>query len=134
MYIFVVLPISMNSNMNKSDRSKVKRAPKRGHYDQKTIHEILDASQICHVAFVHSGYPVSIPTIFGRSGNKLYLHGASTSRMMVDLEKGIAISLMGARAFIVQPFLPLRRCMSSLASIARIEFLIFVMRLTRSSR
>lgn len=79
--------------MNNSDRSKVKRAPKRGHYDQKTINEILDSSQICHVAFVHKGYPVSIPTIFGRSGNKLYLHGAATSRLMVDLEKGIDISL-----------------------------------------
>lgn len=79
--------------MINSDRSKVKRAPKRGHYDQKTINEILDSSQICHVAFVHEGYPVSIPTIFGRSGNKLYIHGAATSRLMVDLEKGIEISL-----------------------------------------
>ena len=79
--------------MNQTNRSKVKRAPKRGHYDQETIYKILDASQICHVAFVHNGYPVSIPTIFGRSDDKLYLHGASTSRMMVDLEKGIDISI-----------------------------------------
>lgn len=79
--------------MKQSGKSKVKRAPKRGHYDQKTIYDILDASQICHVAFVHNGYPVSIPTIFGRYGDKLYLHGASTSRMMLDLEKGIDISL-----------------------------------------
>jgi len=79
--------------MKPTDKSKVKRAPKRGHYDRETINKILDASHICHVAFVHEGYPVSIPTIFGRSGDKLYLHGATTSRMMVDLKKGIDISL-----------------------------------------
>jgi len=79
--------------MNQSDKSKVRRAPKRGHYDTKTLNEILDASQICHVAFLHNGYPVSIPTIFGRDGDKLYLHGATTSRLMLDLEKGLDISL-----------------------------------------
>lgn len=79
--------------MTPTDKSKVKRAPKRGHYDKETINTILDASQICHVAFEHKGYPVSIPTIFGRSEDKLYLHGATTSRLMVDLEKGIDISL-----------------------------------------
>lgn len=79
--------------MKPTEKSKVKRAPKRGHYDEETIYKILDASQICHVAFVHKEFPVSIPTIFGRSENKLYLHGATTSRMMVDLEKGIDLSI-----------------------------------------
>jgi nitroimidazol reductase NimA-like FMN-containing flavoprotein (pyridoxamine 5'-phosphate oxidase superfamily) len=79
--------------MQTTDRSKIKRVPKRGHYDTKTINAILDASQICHVGFVHHGKPVVIPTIFGRSGDKLYLHGATVSRLMVELEKGIDISL-----------------------------------------
>jgi len=79
--------------MEPTNKTKVKRAPKRGHYDQKTINEILDASQICHIAFNHSGHPVSIPTLFGRSGNKIYIHGASVSRMMVELEKGLDLSL-----------------------------------------
>lgn len=81
------------STMTPTDKSKIKRAPKRGHYDKKTIHKILDASQICHVAFIHHGHPVSIPTIFGRANDKLYLHGASVSRLIVELEKGIDISL-----------------------------------------
>jgi len=82
--------------MEPTNKTKVKRAPKRGHYDQKTINEILDASQICHIAFNHSGHPVSIPTLFGRSGNKIYIHGASVSRMMVELEKGLDLSLSAA--------------------------------------
>lgn len=79
--------------MNNSNRTKVKRAPKRGHYDQETIYNILDASQICHVGFTHHNRPVVIPTIFGRSGDKLFIHGATVSRLIVELEKGIDISL-----------------------------------------
>lgn len=79
--------------MDKTERSKVKRAPKRGHYDEETIFKILDAGQICHVGFIHKDRPVVIPTIFGRSGNKLFIHGATVSRLIVELEKGIDISL-----------------------------------------
>ena len=74
-------------------KSKIKRVPKRGHYDRETINKILDESQICHIAFNHNGHPVSIPTIFGRYGDKLYIHGASVSRMIQELEKGLEISL-----------------------------------------
>lgn len=79
--------------MSKTERSKVKRAPKRGHYDKATIYKILDASQICHIGFIHHNRPVVIPTIFGRAGNKLYIHGATVSRLIVELEKGIDISV-----------------------------------------
>lgn len=79
--------------MNKSNRSKIKRAPKRGHYDEETIFKVLDAGQIAHVGFIHHGHPVVIPTIYGRSGDKLYIHGATVSRLIVELEKGIDISL-----------------------------------------
>ena len=79
--------------MNKTDRSKIKRAPKRGHYDKETIFRVLDAGQICHVGFIYKNKPVVIPTIFGRSGNTLFIHGATVSRLIVELEKGIDISL-----------------------------------------
>jgi len=79
--------------MNNTEKSKIKRVPKRGHYDEKTIYQVLDAGQICHIGFIHQGHPVVIPTIYGRSGNRLYLHGASVSRLIVELEKGIDISL-----------------------------------------
>lgn len=79
--------------MNKTNKSKIKRAPKRGHYDEETIFRVLDAGQIAHVGFIHHGSPVVIPTIYGRSGNTLYIHGATVSRLIVELEKGIDISL-----------------------------------------
>ena len=52
----------------KSEKTKVRRRPDRGHYDQETINRILDRDFICQVGFVYDGYPVVIPTIYGRKG------------------------------------------------------------------
>ena len=76
---------------SKTDRNKVKRAPKRGHYDKETIYEILDASFLCHAGFVVDGQPFVIPTAYGRDGDKIYLHGSSKSRMMMGMGKGIPV-------------------------------------------
>ena len=77
----------------KTDKTKVKRAPKRGHYDQETIYKILDNDFICQVGFVYNDYPVVIPTIYGRKDNCVYFHGASVSRMLVTMEEGVPISI-----------------------------------------
>ena len=83
--------------MNPSQRTKVKRVPKRGHYDKETIYSILDKEFICHVGFVHDGYPVVIPTLYGRHENKIYLHGSTASRMVRDLQEGIPVSICVSR-------------------------------------
>lgn len=77
----------------KTDRNKVKRIPKRGHYDKETIFEILDSAFIAHVGFIVNGQPFVIPTAYGRDGDCIYLHGATTSRMLVNLKLGIPACL-----------------------------------------
>ncbi|MCF6224342.1 MAG: pyridoxamine 5'-phosphate oxidase family protein [Flavobacteriaceae bacterium] len=77
----------------KNDKTKVKRIPKRGFYDKETIYRILDNDFVCQMAFVYNNYPVIIPTIYGRKDDCLYFHGASVSRMLLTLEKGVQISL-----------------------------------------
>ena len=77
----------MSDSYSVDSRNKVKRIPKRGHYDRETVHQVLDASFLCHIGFVVDGQPYVIPTSYGRKGDTLYLHGASTSRMLVALEK-----------------------------------------------
>ncbi|MCB0705140.1 MAG: pyridoxamine 5'-phosphate oxidase family protein [Saprospiraceae bacterium] len=74
-------------------KTKVKRVPKRGHYDQETIFNILDKAFLCHVGFIHEGYPVVIPTLYGRKDDILFLHGSAASRMMKDLANGIDVSI-----------------------------------------
>jgi len=83
--------------LKKTNRSTVKRVPKRGHYDCKTVHAVLDQNHICHVGIVHQGAPVVIPTLYGRSGDQLFVHGASVSRLMTELEGEIELSISVAK-------------------------------------
>jgi uncharacterized protein len=72
-------------------RTTLKRLPERGEYDREAVYEIIDEGFICHVAFVVEGQPYAIPTAYGRSGDKLYLHGSAASRMMRSLSGGIPV-------------------------------------------
>jgi hypothetical protein len=72
-------------------RSRVRRLPQRGAYDAATIHSILDAAFVAHVGFVTEGQPFVIPTLYGRLGDKLFLHGSAASRMLREGDKGIPL-------------------------------------------
>lgn len=80
-----------------SDKIKVKRSPKRGIYDRDSIYKMLDREFLCHVSFVHNGHPVCIPTMYGRKDDALFIHGATVSRMITELEKGIDVCVSVAR-------------------------------------
>jgi uncharacterized protein len=77
------------SEYTPTSRTQVKRLPKRGAYDRKTVYKILDEAFVCHVGFVVDGQPFVIPTNFGRSGDKLYLHGSAASHMLRTLSEGV---------------------------------------------
>src|SRR5580765_1538924 len=74
-----------------TDRTTLKRLPKRGHFERETINAILDEAFICHVGFVVDGQPYVIPTGFARIGNALYIHGSSVSRMLRVIAEGIDV-------------------------------------------
>lgn len=65
-----------------SDRTRVRRLPKRGRYDRETVDAILDAGVVAHVGWVEDGQPYATPTIAWRMGDRLYWHGSSASRML----------------------------------------------------
>jgi hypothetical protein len=77
--------------MMPTERSRVRRLPKRGAYDAATIHAILDAAFVAHVGFVTEGQPFVIPTLYGRARDKLFLHGSAASRMLREGDKGIPL-------------------------------------------
>jgi uncharacterized protein len=62
--------------------NRVKRLHERGSYDHAKVHALLDASMLCHVAYVVDGQPYCTPTLFWREGTRLYWHGSSASRML----------------------------------------------------
>ncbi len=68
--------------------NRVKRLHERGAYDRATVHAILDAAALCHVAYVVDGQPYCTPTLFWREGDRLYWHGSSASRMLLSQSEG----------------------------------------------
>lgn len=76
--------------MNRTNRTELRRLPKRGFHDAASIHAILDAGFLAHVGFQVDGQPFVIPTLYGRDGEKLYLHGSAASRMLGELAQGVA--------------------------------------------
>src|SRR5215470_8072232 len=77
------------STFTPTERTQVKRLPKRGAYDRETVFKILDEAFVCHIGFVADGQPYVIPTNFGRNGDTLYLHGSAASRMLRTLSAGV---------------------------------------------
>ena len=77
----------------KTERTIIKRLPEKGSFDRDTADAILDEALICQVGFVHDGSPVVVPTIHGRDGDLLYLHGSPASRMLRVLRAGIEVAV-----------------------------------------
>src|ERR1051325_1295820 len=78
-----------NMTFTETERTKLKRLPKRGHFDRETVYGILDEGFICHVGFAPEGRPVVIPTGYARVDDKLYIHGSQASRMLRTLAEGV---------------------------------------------
>lgn len=67
--------------------NKVRQLKEKARYDEATVHGILDAGIVAHVAFVQDGAPVVVPMIYAREGNTLLLHGARKARVIRLLEQ-----------------------------------------------
>src|SRR5712692_9239228 len=76
-----------------TERTTLKRLPKRGVYDRELVNQILDEGFICHVGFAVDGQPFIIPTGFARAGDRLFIHGSQASRMLRTLGQGIEVCL-----------------------------------------
>ncbi|SEC34800.1 MULTISPECIES: pyridoxamine 5'-phosphate oxidase family protein [Streptomyces] len=63
-----------------TDRTVPTRSAERASYDKELVHAILDEGYVCHLGFVRDGAPVVLPTLYGRVGERLYLHGSTGSR------------------------------------------------------
>src|ERR1700741_3369435 len=79
------------SEFQPTERTQVKRLPKRGHYESETVYGILDSAFVCHVGFCVEGQPYVIPTNYGKSGDTLYVHGSAASRMLRTLSAGVPV-------------------------------------------
>ncbi|MFE9663724.1 MULTISPECIES: pyridoxamine 5'-phosphate oxidase family protein [unclassified Streptomyces] len=79
-----------------TERTVPTRSRERAAYDRATVHAILDAAYVCHLGFVRDGTPVVLPTLYGRVGERLYVHGSTGSRplrLAGDADPGLAVCL-----------------------------------------
>lgn len=74
-----------------TEKTKLKRLPKRGYFDRETVYKILDEAFVCHVGFTVENQPFVIPTAYGRKDDVLYIHGSAASRTMKNLAGGIDV-------------------------------------------
>ena len=73
----------------KTERTTLKRLPKRGSFDREVMNSILDEGFVCHVGFVAEDKPVVIPTGYARVDDNLIIHGSRASRMLCALGREI---------------------------------------------
>lgn len=85
-----------------TDRTRLRRMPKRGSYDVDVVHAILDEAMVCHLGFamrrgtgegapVGGAAPIVLPTFHARIDDRLYVHGSAASHMLRSLAKGLEV-------------------------------------------
>lgn len=89
-------PTSPPAAYTPTDRTVPTRSADRASYDRELVHAILDEAYVCHLGFVRDGAPVVLPTLFGRVGETLYVHGSTGSRplrMTGQADQGLPVCL-----------------------------------------
>lgn len=73
-----------------SERSRVRRAPRRGSDDPVVTREILADGVVCHVGIEIDGQPFVIPMAYAPDGeDALLVHGSPRSRLVRALADGV---------------------------------------------
>ena len=65
-----------------TERTRHRRLREQGSTERGDLDAILSAGVICHLGVVVDGYPMVVPTVYGVSGDTLYLHGSVASRSL----------------------------------------------------
>ncbi|OAR27290.1 hypothetical protein A8W25_03255 [Streptomyces sp. ERV7] len=88
--------MSDTASYEPTERTVPTRSRERASYDRALVHGILDEGYVCHLGFVRDGAPVVLPTLYGRIGERLYVHGSTGSRplrMTGKADPGLAVCL-----------------------------------------
>lgn len=76
-----------------SDRTKVRRIAENARYDTETLHSIIDAAYLCHLAFADKKGTHCIPMACWRENNHLYIHGSNGGRLIKQLLQGTQVCI-----------------------------------------
>lgn len=74
-----------------TDRTRLRRLPEQGSHRTADLHAVLDAGFVCHLGLVVDGWPVVVPTTYGRIGDRLFLHGSVASRSLRSAKEPVPV-------------------------------------------
>lgn len=68
-----------------SERTRIRRVTEYARYERTTLHAIIDAAYLCHIAFADAKGTHCIPMACWREGEHLYIHGSNGGRLVRQL-------------------------------------------------
>jgi uncharacterized protein len=72
-----------------TSRTRVRRLPEKAAEDRATLHAVLDAGLVAHIAIPgQDGHPFVLPVAYARDGERLLIHGSTGSRLFRGLAAG----------------------------------------------
>ena len=70
------------ANPGSTERTRVRRIPELAVKDRSTLHQVLDAGLLGHLALAdETGQPYALPVAYAREGESLLMHGSTASRL-----------------------------------------------------
>lgn len=72
-----------------TERTRIRRIANNADYQTATLHAIIDAAWLCHIAFHDDSGSHCIPTACWREGEHLYIHGSNGGRLLKLLSQGV---------------------------------------------
>ncbi|MFI6040115.1 pyridoxamine 5'-phosphate oxidase family protein [Nocardia sp. NPDC051321] len=83
--------------LSPTPRSTLTRSKERGRNERADLDAVLDAGLVCHLGVLLGGAPVVLPTIYGRDGDTMYVHGstgAGNLRAALAGDVSVAVTLV----------------------------------------
>ncbi|WP_028478107.1 pyridoxamine 5'-phosphate oxidase family protein [Nocardia sp. CNY236] len=83
--------------LSPTPRSTPTRLRERARTDRADLDAVLDAGLVCHMGVLLGDTPVVLPTVYGRDGDTLYLHGstgAGNLRAALAHDISVAVTLV----------------------------------------
>ncbi len=70
------------ANPGSTERTRVRRIPELAVTDRSTLHQVLDAGLLGHLALADAtGQPYVLPVAYAREGESVLVHGSAASRL-----------------------------------------------------
>lgn len=91
-----------------TERTRIKRGPKKACYDRQTIYSILDEAYVCHIGATLNDCTAVQPNFHWRIGDRLYLHGSTKNGLFQSIIRGdtvcITVTLLDGLVFAKSAF------------------------------